>query len=224
MVKDREAWRAAVHWVAKPESDKTSRLKDNIFMCLLSYKGTYSWYNVNKTAVFYEAGGRPSPPILPGAHLWVLPSLLTKKRNSAMTCRPLTPSLLSSTTSLRSLEVWPQTPPSSWPALETGLPNLPIPLPPWEASVQSLSRVRLFVILWTAARQASLSIANSRSLLKLISIKSVMPSNHLILCHPLLLLPSIFPSIRGFSSGRLRCPCKSHRQDLHPPIGYSVSV
>ena len=58
--------------------------------------------------------------------------------------------------------------------------------------------VRLFVTLWTAALQASLSIANSRSLLKLISIESVMPSSHLILC-PLLLLPSIFPSIRVFS-------------------------
>ena len=53
---------------------------------------------------------------------------------------------------------------------------------------------------WTAARQASLSVTNSRSLLKLMSIKSVMPSNHLILCHPLLLLPSIFPSIRVFSN------------------------
>ena len=67
-------------------------------------------------------------------------------------------------------------------------------------SVQSLSRVRLFSTPWTAARQGSLSIANSRSLLKLMSIESVMPSNHLILCHPLLLLPSIFPSIRVFSS------------------------
>ena len=64
----------------------------------------------------------------------------------------------------------------------------------------SLSRVRLFVIPWTAARQASLSIANSWSLLKLMSIESVMPSDRLILCHPLLLLPSIFPSIRVFSS------------------------
>ena len=53
---------------------------------------------------------------------------------------------------------------------------------------------------WTAARQASLSITNSRSLLKPMSIESVMPSNHIILCHPLLLPPSIFPSIRGFSS------------------------
>ena len=53
---------------------------------------------------------------------------------------------------------------------------------------------------WTAARQASLSITNSQSLLKLMSIESVMPSNHLILCHPLLLPPSIFPSIRGFSN------------------------
>ena len=67
-------------------------------------------------------------------------------------------------------------------------------------SVQSLSRVRLFATPWTAARQGSLSIANSRSLLKLMSIESVMPSNHLILCHPLLLPPSIFPSIRVFSS------------------------
>ena len=67
------------------------------------------------------------------------------------------------------------------------------------SSVQSLSRVRPLVTPWTAAHQASLSITNSRSLLKLMSIVSVMPSNHLILCCPLL-LPSIFPSIRGFSN------------------------
>ena len=67
------------------------------------------------------------------------------------------------------------------------------------SSVQSLSRVLLFVTPWTAARQASLSITNSWSLLKLMSIESMMPSNHLILCHPLLLLLSIFPSIRVFS-------------------------
>ena len=67
-------------------------------------------------------------------------------------------------------------------------------------SVQSLSHVRLFATPWTAAHQASLSITNSRSLLKLMSIESVMPSNHLILCHPLLLQPSIFPSIRVFSN------------------------
>ena len=66
--------------------------------------------------------------------------------------------------------------------------------------VQLLSRVQLFVTPWTAARQASLSITNSWSSLKLMSIESVMPSNHLILCHPLLLLPSIFPSIRVFSN------------------------
>ena len=66
--------------------------------------------------------------------------------------------------------------------------------------VQSLSHVLLFVNPWTAALQASLSITNPQSLLKLISIESVMPSNHLILCCPLLLLPSIFPSIRVFSS------------------------
>ena len=66
--------------------------------------------------------------------------------------------------------------------------------------VQLLSHVQIFVTPWTAARQASLSITNSRSLLKLMSIESVMPSNHLILCHPLLLLPLIFPSIRVFSN------------------------
>ena len=68
------------------------------------------------------------------------------------------------------------------------------------SSVQSLSHVRLFATSWTAARQASLPITNSQSLLKLMSIKSVIPSNHLILCHPLLLLPSVFPSIRVFSN------------------------
>ena len=68
------------------------------------------------------------------------------------------------------------------------------------SSVQSLSRVQLFATSWTAALQASLSITNSRSLLKLMSIESVMPSNHLILCHLLLFPPSIFPSIRVFSN------------------------
>ena len=68
------------------------------------------------------------------------------------------------------------------------------------SSVQSLSHVRLFVTSWTAARQASLSITKSQSLPKLVSIESVMPSNHLILCRPLLLLPSIFPRIRVFSN------------------------
>ena len=76
-------------------------------------------------------------------------------------------------------------------------------------SVQSLSRGRLFATAWTAARQASLSITTSWSLLKLMSIKTVMPSNHLILCHPLLLPLSVFPSIRVFSSEsilRIRWP------------------
>ena len=68
------------------------------------------------------------------------------------------------------------------------------------SSIQSLSWVRVFGTPWTAACQASLSITNSWSLLKLKSIKSVMPSNHLILCRPLLFLPSIFPSIRVFSN------------------------
>ena len=68
------------------------------------------------------------------------------------------------------------------------------------SSVQSLSHVWLFATPWTAAYQASLSITDSWSLLRLMSIKLVMPSNHLILCHPLLLLPSIFPSIRVISN------------------------
>ena len=68
------------------------------------------------------------------------------------------------------------------------------------SSAQSLSSVWLFVTPWTVACQASLSITNSRSLPKLMSIESVMPSNQLILCHPLLLLPSIFPIIRVFSN------------------------
>ena len=83
----------------------------------------------------------------------------------------------------------------------------------WESlsisSVQSLSRVQLFATPWIAAHQASLSITNSQSSLRLTSIESVMPSIHLILCHPLLLLPSIFPSIRVFSNEstlRIRWP------------------
>ena len=73
------------------------------------------------------------------------------------------------------------------------------------SSVQSLSCVQLFATPWTAACQASLSITNSWSLLKLMSIELVMPSNHLILCHPLLLLPSIFPSNRVFSNESVLC-------------------
>ena len=71
------------------------------------------------------------------------------------------------------------------------------------SSVQLLSRVRLFATPWTAACKASLPITSFQSLLKLMSIELVMPSNHLILCHPLLLLPSIFPSIRVFSNESL---------------------
>ena len=71
--------------------------------------------------------------------------------------------------------------------------------------VQLLSHVRLFVIPWTAAGQASQSFTVSQSLLKLTSIKSVMPSSHLVLCHPLLLLPSIFPSIRVFPKESALC-------------------
>ena len=75
--------------------------------------------------------------------------------------------------------------------------------------VESFSRVRLFLTPWTAAHQAPLFFTISQSLLKLVSIELVMPSNHLVLCHPLLLLPSIFPSLRVFSSEsalRIRWP------------------
>ena len=80
---------------------------------------------------------------------------------------------------------------------------------PLVSSVQLLSHVRLFATPWTAARQASLSITNSQNLLKLMSIESAMPSNHLILCCPLLLLPSVFSIIRIFSNEsalRIRWP------------------
>ena len=89
-----------------------------------------------------------------------------------------------------SLKTWAQ-PPTCW--------------HPPHFSVQSLSRVWLFVTPWTAAHQASLSITNSQSLLKLMSIESVMPSNHFMLCCPPLLLPSIFPSIRVFSNESVLC-------------------
>ena len=91
----------------------------------------------------------------------------------------------------------PQTHPKPCLYLSPELPNHPL------QSVQSLIHVWLFVTPWTAACEASLSITNSQSLLKLMSIESLMPSNHLILCCPLLLLPSIFTSIRVFPMSRL---------------------
>ena len=85
--------------------------------------------------------------------------------------------------------------------------------------VRSLSRVQLFVIPWTAAHQASLSFTIYQSLLKLMSIESVMPSNHLILCHPPLFLPSIFPSIRVFSSESALCI----RRPKYWSLSFSIS-
>ena len=84
-------------------------------------------------------------------------------------------------------------------------PPLLVPNIKGPQSVQSLSHVRLFATPWTAAHQASLSITNSQSFLKLMSIESVMPSNHFILCRPLLLMPSIFPSFRVFSNESVLC-------------------
>ena len=93
---------------------------------------------------------------------------------------------------------------------------------------QSLSHVRLFATPWTAARQASLSFTISQSLLKLMSIESVMPSDHLILCRPLLLLPSIFPSIRVFfseSAVHIRWPkYRSFRFSISPSNEYSELI
>ena len=89
----------------------------------------------------------------------------------------------------------------------------------WISSVQSLSRVQLFVTPWTAACQAPLSITNSWSWLKLMSIESVMSPNHLILCRPILFLPSIFPSIRVFPSESVLCI----RWSKHWSFSFSVS-
>ena len=91
------------------------------------------------------------------------------------------------------------------------------------SSVQSLSRVRLFATPWIAARQASLSITNSRSSPKLMSIKSVMPSSHLILCHPLLLLPPIPPSIRVFSNESALHMVNSLRWPKYWSFSFSIS-
>ena len=98
-----------------------------------------------------------------------------------------------------------------WPGTPSLCPSPKLAFSPpsylsWKVvAVQSLSHLQLFLTPWTAARQASLSFASSRSLLKLMSIQSVMPFNHLILCHPLLLRPSIFPSIKVFSNESVLC-------------------
>ena len=99
------------------------------------------------------------------------------------------------------------------------------PIPVFYSSVQSLSCALLFATSWTAASQASLFITSSQSLLKFTSIESVMPSKHLILCHPLLLLPLIFPSIRVFSTESvpgIRWPkCWSFSFSISPSNEYS---
>ena len=89
------------------------------------------------------------------------------------------------------------------------------------SSMQSLSRVWHFETSWTAAHQASLSITNSRSLLKFMSIEAVMPSNQLILCRPLLLLPSVFPSIRVFSNESVWPKYRNFSFSISPSNEYS---
>ena len=90
--------------------------------------------------------------------------------------------------------------------------------------VQSLSRVQVFATPWIAARQASLSITNSHSSLKLMSIELVMPSSHLILCRPLLLLPPIPPSIRVFSNGLVGSPCRPRDSQESSPTPRFKSI
>ena len=116
-------------------------------------------------------------------------------QHTRLACPSLSPGVCSSS---RPLSQW-----CRW----TGAGPFPAPAPgfcfQWTCSVQSLSRVRLFATPGTAALQASLSFTNSQSLLKLLSIDSVVPSNHLILCHSLLLLPSIFPASGSFPKSQL---------------------
>ena len=103
-----------------------------------------------------------------------------------------------------------------------------MPTAPWIGAVQSLSHVWLFATPWAAARQASLSFTISQHLLKLISIESVMQSNQFILCRPLLFLPSIFPSIRVFSSESALCvrwpKCWSFSFSISPSNEYSEFI
>ena len=115
--------------------------------------------------------------------------------------------------------------PGTWGRNLLSTPQESLPLQHSFSSVQSLNCVQLFVTPWTAAHQASLYITNSQSLLKLMSIELVMPSNHLILCHPLLLLPSVFLSIRVFSSESVLCirwpKYWSFSFSISPSNGYS---
>ena len=115
-----------------------------------------------------------------------------------------------------------------WKSSQSFLENCLLGYNPQFSSVQSLSHVQLFVTPWAAACQVSLSITNSQSLLKLMSIELVMASNHLILCHPLLLPPSILPSIRVFSNEsvlRIRWPKYwSFNFSIRPSNEYSGPV
>ena len=144
----------------------------------------------------------PCPLPTPGVH--------SDSRPSSQWCHPAISSSVSFSSCPQSLpasESFPMSQLFSWGGQSTGVSALASESE--GKKVKSLSHARLFATPWTAKRQVCLSITNCRSLLKLMSIKSLMPSNHLILCHPLLLLPSTFPSIRVFSNElvlRIRWP------------------
>ena len=151
----------------------------------------YTWFPVESKFCPWILDPLPWPYHHPLLWHWILP----------LNCRPQNGILMQIDLLLRAiglLTTWTR-------ALWTGLASIIEGTSVQFTSVQSLSRVWLFVTPWTVAHQASLSITNSRNLPKLMSTESVMPTNHLILCHPLLLSPSVFPSIRVFLNESALC-------------------
>ena len=184
LVMDREAWRAAVHGVAKSRTRLSHRTK---MALVLKNPPT----NAGDTGSIPGSGRSPGEgngnplqysslenPVDRGAWPATIHGAVARFRHDLATKPPL-PFLLNIWDLTRKTESFPE-------------------MAQFSSVAQSLSRVQLFATPWTEANQASLSITNSQSLLKLMSIESVMPSNHLILCRPLLLPPSVFPSIKVF--------------------------
>ena len=171
---DREAWHAAVHGVAKS-------------WILLS-----NWTELNTVTLLW--------PVIKEGLFWIILTQIAAWKEfliQQITCQ----NLFCNSYLMKRFQIWQLS--ILFFIHKTYIAKLVLPIIPFSkaiSSVQSLSRVWLFATPWTAARQTSLSITNSRSPPKPMSIESVMPSNHLILCHPLLLLPSIFSSIREFSN------------------------